>query len=159
MNRNQKEAIAARLEKLTKLNKGRLTPANVMHDARNLKSPQHDQFEWDDGKASEQYRLDQARTLIRTVRLEIRTERRIISTVRYVRDPSANQFEQGYVDVTSLRNNKTLAYEALEDELKRAKVSMDRALDFAETLNMRDMVDQIIEHIELMQRGIEKQAA
>src|SRR6185312_1813940 len=52
---------------LRKKQKGELTPGDVINDARDDRSPLHAFFEWDDGKAAEQHRLDQARGLIRAV--------------------------------------------------------------------------------------------
>jgi hypothetical protein len=159
MNRTQKALIAKRMEKLTALNGGRLTPTKVLLDAKNKTSPMHQQFEWTDSKAAQLHRLWQARNLIKTVKLEIRTEHRIITTVRYVRDPEADAKEQGYVDVVTLRDNKTLAYEALTDELKRASVLMDRALDLSYALNLDSAASEIIERIDLMKRSCEDLAA
>jgi len=159
MNKAQKTLIAERMEKLTALNGGVLTPGNVLFDAKNKTSPMHGQFEWTDSKAAKLHRLSQARNLIKTVKLEIRTEHRIITTVRYVRDPAADAKQQGYVDVVTLRDDKVLAYEALTDELKRASVLMDRALDLSYALNLDNAASEIIERIDLMKRTCEDQAA
>lgn len=59
--------VGAHLELLRQECKGELTPADVLKDARNPNSPLHSFFEWDDGEAAEQYRLQQARGLIRSV--------------------------------------------------------------------------------------------
>lgn len=44
---------------------GLLNPEVVVQEAINPTSPLHDYFEWDDGLASDQWRLQQARQLIR----------------------------------------------------------------------------------------------
>lgn len=49
--------------------RGRLTPHIVLEEARDPEHPLHSRFEWDDGKAAESYRLDQARHLFRVCRL------------------------------------------------------------------------------------------
>lgn len=55
-------------EKLAALEaKGRLTPDAVLKDAKNPKSVLHAQFEWNDAKAAERWRLEQAGHLIRSV--------------------------------------------------------------------------------------------
>jgi len=46
---------------------GEITPKIVLDDARGVKSPLHHCFEWDDGKAAEQYRLQQAGLMIRAL--------------------------------------------------------------------------------------------
>lgn len=48
---------------------GALTPSLVVDAARDPESPLHDRFEWDDSIAGERYREQQARQLIRTVRV------------------------------------------------------------------------------------------
>lgn len=59
--------VGQHLELLRKEQKGELTPVDVLKDARNPNSPLHPFFEWSDGEAAEQYRLSQARGLIRAV--------------------------------------------------------------------------------------------
>lgn len=60
-------AVGKHLELLKEQFKGELTPQDILDDAKNHNSPLHSYFEWDDGKAAEQHRLGQARSLIRTV--------------------------------------------------------------------------------------------
>lgn len=53
------------LKLLAKKNGGLLDPKQVVAFARDVKTALHTAFEWDNTKAAEQYRLDQARRLIR----------------------------------------------------------------------------------------------
>lgn len=48
---------------------GELTPHAVLEAARAKKHPLHPHFEWDDALAAEAFRLDQARSIIRVVRV------------------------------------------------------------------------------------------
>lgn len=59
--------VGAHIDFLRQQQKGELQPQDVLHDARNPNSPLHGFFEWSDTKAAEQYRLQQARGLIRAV--------------------------------------------------------------------------------------------
>lgn len=61
------KSVGAHLELLRQRCKGEITPTDVLDDARHNNSPLHTFFEWDDGEAAEQYRLQQARGLIRSV--------------------------------------------------------------------------------------------
>lgn len=61
------EIVGPHLELLREKNRGELTPFDVLEDAENPNSPLHEFFEWDEGEAARQYRLDQARGLIRAV--------------------------------------------------------------------------------------------
>ena len=56
-------------DELTRLHDkyGNLKPQVVVDEARDEGSPIHDRFEWDDTKAGEEFRLGQARKLIRVV--------------------------------------------------------------------------------------------
>ena len=48
---------------------GKLTPSLVLEAAREEDHPLHHRFEWDDTEAAEQWRLRQAASLIRSVRI------------------------------------------------------------------------------------------
>jgi hypothetical protein len=61
------DAIGQHLETLRVKYKGELTPADVVADAKGHNSPLHSFFEWSDSEAAQQYRLQQARGLIRAV--------------------------------------------------------------------------------------------
>lgn len=50
---------------------GELTAESVLAEAKRKRSPIHDFFEWDDSEAALQYRLEQARRLIRRVHVTI----------------------------------------------------------------------------------------
>lgn len=99
--------------------KGRLDPADVVTEARNDTSPLHRFFTWDDTEAAEQYRLDQARALIRRVKIEIRTE------------PDADPIRvRGFVSVDTTGEDASRHYQPLtevagDDELR------ERVLDEA----------------------------
>jgi hypothetical protein len=60
------QAVGERLESIRAKQKA-LTPEIVLSDARSKNSPLHEFFEWDDGRAAERYRIDQAGHLIRSI--------------------------------------------------------------------------------------------
>ena len=59
--------VGAHIEMLRERFKGELTPEDILDDAKNPNSPLHSFFEWNDGEAAHQHRLQQARGLIRSV--------------------------------------------------------------------------------------------
>jgi hypothetical protein len=61
------EVVGGHIEMLRSKFKGELTPEDILADARHSNSPLHSFFEWDDGAAAEQFRLQQARGLIRAI--------------------------------------------------------------------------------------------
>jgi hypothetical protein len=59
--------VGGHLELIRKEKKGEITPNDLVADAEHDNSPLHGFFEWDQGKAAHEHRLDQARRLIRSV--------------------------------------------------------------------------------------------
>lgn len=57
--------VVFELKRIASQNGGLLQPQTVVNDARPLESPLHSRFEWDDSVAGEQFRIWQARQLIR----------------------------------------------------------------------------------------------
>lgn len=72
--KNIKDASAQRigeaLEKIAADNDGDLTPGAVLQAARSRSSPLHRHFEWNDERAAEAHRLNQARQIIRIIRID-----------------------------------------------------------------------------------------
>lgn len=60
------QAIGEELDSLLSVD-GTVTPARVVEHARDEQSAMHPCFEWDDGKAAHAFRLDQARSLVRSI--------------------------------------------------------------------------------------------
>lgn len=152
---NHAELVKISLEDIAKANAGRLTPDAVVAAAADPSHILHESFTWDDEKAAHQHRLDQARALIKSVRVQIQTESRVISTVFYVRDPDASADEQGYVSIAKLRTDADMARAALIQEFQRAAVLLQGARDLAAALDMREDVDGLIETIGTLKQQVE----
>lgn len=141
----QFDAVRQRLEAVRAKNAtGLLTPEAVVDDARDPESPYHDRFEWDDAKAAQRHRLDTARALIRSVRVQVRTEREVVSTVAYVRDPSLEPAAPGYRPVAELRTKRDLAVAALEREMASALAALTRAKEVAAGLDLEEEVSALM---------------
>ena len=102
------------------LSRGRLDPRDVVDEARDPGSVLHDKFEWDNDTAAEGYRLDQARQLIRTVKIErIETPNQAPRLVRaYVHDP----VNDGYLateDVAQLPDVRDRVLDDMRRDLTR----------------------------------------
>lgn len=63
------QAIGTALEEIRAANGGELQPLAVVEAAKSRKNPLHQHFLWDVKAAAEAHWLDQARTLIRSVRI------------------------------------------------------------------------------------------
>lgn len=136
------EKITERLRELEQEN-GRLLPLDVVNAARDPDSPLHSHFEWNDSDAAEKYRLMQARTLIRSVRIEITVRDVPLSCVGYIRDPEADANEAGYRNIVKLRDEEDVARAAIVDEMKRVSNAIRRAKIVAAVLGLIDDIEQI----------------
>lgn len=150
----EQDAIRDRLTLLAERNGGILTPDIVVADAAKKDSPLHSRFEWSDKKAAIQHRLDQARELIRGVRILITTEKTTVSTVAYVRDPRLSADQQGYLSVLKVRTDLDLARETLIDEFSRAGAILRRARELAVAFDLAGQTDAIITEVETIRTKV-----
>jgi hypothetical protein len=115
---------------------GGLTPALVVDEARPETHPLHERFEWDDSVAGEAYRRDQARRLIRSVRVVYREadEQEGARTVRAyhaVRDETGNVYRPTDEVVASEFLTQLLLRD-MEREWLQLKRRWSRFAEFAE---------------------------
>jgi len=86
------EAIKEELESLVV--DGSLEPERVVDAARNPNSSMHGQFNWDDTDAAHQYRISQARALIKRVKVNvIRADDTVVRVSSYIRSASGAGYE------------------------------------------------------------------
>lgn len=63
-------AVATELQRIEQAKRG-LRPQDVVAAARNARNPLHRYFDWDDTKAAQKWRIEQARALIASVRVTL----------------------------------------------------------------------------------------
>lgn len=134
--------IRAELERMAKANGGRLTPEDVVAAAADPASPLHGAFDWDDAAAAAKWRIEQARELIRSVRIEITTETRSLRVVGYVRDPRAAGSETGYVETLAVARKRDRVA-VLRTECLAIIGCLQRAIAIAEAVKMVHIAAQL----------------
>lgn len=154
MDSEQRKALEDRLEKIRVRNDGVLRPDDVVKDARNESSPLHSFFTWDDTEAANQFRLDQARTLIRNVKVEYKTSTTSFIAPCYVRDPRVASDEQGYASVAEIKTESTVAADALRYEFDRAIGLLERAVSIADALGIGEQVQELLNRAKVIHRSI-----
>jgi hypothetical protein len=102
------EQILTELQRLSSVNRGMLNPQAVVDAARDKTSPLHNQFTWDDTEAAEQYRLQQARRLIRV-------------TVRFLEPSEPSTTTRVFVSLSTDRKAGN-GYRVLADVMSDAKL-------------------------------------
>jgi hypothetical protein len=139
-------AIHKLLQDMAARNGGRLTPDDVVAEAKKKSSILHEYFErqgaWDRKKAQAQYCIIVARELIRSVQLTIQVNYHEVRAPAFVRDPTARP-AQGYATIQRLRSDEDLAKEAVEAEFARADAALQRAYSLAEVLGLSGEIDQL----------------
>lgn len=109
---------------------GVIRPVDVVDAARDKSSPMHDWFQWDDGEAAHQYRLQQARELLRV----------------YVNVTPADNVTpvRAFVSLTSDRTKDGGGYRTMPDVLSDAELSARMLADaFVQFRNMRKKYEHL----------------
>lgn len=124
--RLSRRAVSTELAKIAgESEEGLVTAQSVVDTARHPDNPMHKHFIWDDEKASESYRLMQARQLIRWVKVTSPNNGKT-SVQKYVSLMADRKREGGgYRETAKVVNNKKLRAE-LEDTAKTELASWVR---------------------------------
>lgn len=115
---------------------GRLKPETAIEEARPADSVLHDLFEWDNAVAGERHRLDQAREIIRSIRMEYRYSITEYRCPVYVRDRSLPGDETGYIRVRTVRDERALALATLMAEADAVSSRIERFRGIARELGL-----------------------
>ncbi len=138
-------AVGQHLELLRKQFKGELTPEDVLEDARNPNSPLHSYFEWSDTEAARQYRLQQARGLIRAVVAIYTREdegKEAVRTKAYVHIPErqAPHYREAS-HAMSLTKTRKMVLERAYNELRQWRQRYKDLNEFASLVSVIDAMD------------------
>jgi hypothetical protein len=118
-----KRTIQEELEEIQK-ETGGLRPPDVVEHARNPHTTLHGRFQWDDGAAAEQYRLWQARHILRVyVTMEIPDRKDPVQIRAYVSLPAdRGENGAGYRTLTSVMASEELNRQLLEMARRDARI-------------------------------------
>jgi hypothetical protein len=138
----QKSDVIAALAALED-SEGRLMADAVVDAARDPSSALHPCFEWDDTAAAHEHRLDQARRLIVSVKLEVTVNRVSIDVPFYIRDPQLAVRDQGYRQTLRIKNEEDVARESLVQEMARAGALLRRARHLAIVFGLAEQIEAL----------------
>lgn len=150
-----KEAVAT--IKSLEDRRGRLTPEQIVNEARAKDSPIHHFFTWDDSEAAEKWRIEEARELLKRIKIVVQIEERIIRTVAYVHDPQQDTNRAGYVTVLKVRTQDAAGMmkaelEAISFLLERSYgLSQVKAIELpglaGKIMLIKDQIDQLVKEL------------
>lgn len=138
------QTIGERLEWL-QAQKGdeKLTPQDVLEDARDPASPLHTHFDWDDASAAEKFRLKQAGEILTAVRVIRITQPGEVLVPAYIKTTSGLG-TPGYIRVaqaTAPPNRDRVLAEIINQYYIRS--TRDRHLGFSELGPLFEMIDRL----------------
>lgn len=128
---------------------GRLAVDDVIEDGRDPTSPLHPHFTWDIAEAAQERWRDQARALIRRVKLEVTVRHVALSVPRFVRDPAEKHV---YRSILAVRREDETSRRVIIDEMNRVVQAAKRARAIATVLGSADDVTEIIQLAETVIR-------
>jgi len=117
--------------------RGRLDPKDVVDEARDPRSPLHKSFTWNDDEAAEQWRLQQARQLIRSIKIERVENTQEPRTVKFVRAFVHDPVNDGYLateDVAKLPDVRERVLDEMRRDLTRLQSKWDLYKETFESL-------------------------
>lgn len=140
------KVVGEHLELLRKQCKGELTPEDVLEDAKHDNSPLHSFFEWDKGKAAHQYRLQQARGLIRSVvAIYTRPDQPAVRQKAYVHiaENGAQHYRESGHAMSQTKTRKMV----LQRAWKELQAWRKRYQDLKEFSELFEVVDEVEKHL------------
>lgn len=119
------------LTKIARQNGGVLKVEDVLQEARDEGSPLHKHFEWDDSEAAEQYRRQQARTLIQKCKITL-IDAQPVEIRAFISLPTDRESGGGY----------RLTADVMSDERMKAELIKDIQLTIARWTQKLNLLDQ-----------------
>lgn len=142
------QSIREELEAIRDAHDGHLRPEDVVAFAKDENTALHNQFEWDDTEAAHQYRLQQARYVIRLNVNIIPTDNGEVAVPMYVSLMSDRTHNNGYRTLTDVMEDADLRDEFLSQalgELQRVRKKYEKLLELAPVFSAIDRVARNID--------------
>lgn len=135
--RGEAQVIGEHVERLVEQRHGRLTPDDIVEDARNPVSPLHPNFEWDDMAAAALHRRSTARALMQSIVIVRIQDQDIPAPVRAFVNVVADDKQHYYTPITVAMNDATLRDQIIEQawkELQSWRKKYEEYREFAQVI-------------------------
>ena len=140
------ENVIEELHRIAKEHRGELKAEDVVEAAKPRSSVLHDRFEWNDSEAAQQYRLWQARQLIRvTVQMLGSGEDAVLSRVFVSLTTDRAEEGGGYRVMTEVLADDEMRRQMLEDAMKEMKLFRTKYARLVELAKVFDEMERVIE--------------
>lgn len=129
------------MERIRVRQNGRLEAADVVRESRDPAAPLHPEFEWDDDKAADAYRVEQAKYLIRHIAVEMQTRQGDDTPVRafvsVVRDS-----DRSYTSTAHALSDVELRQQVLASAWRELESWRNRHAELTELAEVFATIDQ-----------------
>lgn len=142
-------SVRDELERIRKHNNGLLRPEDVVEAAKLKSSPLHDKFDWDDGTAAHNWRLEQARRIIRVFVQVIDTGKGMAESRVFVALSSDKSIGGGYRVLTDVLDDESLRKVLLQDayeDMRRFTQKYSTLIELDEVFRAMDEVKRKRKH-------------
>jgi len=122
-----------------------VTAEDLVEDARQASAPTHDFFEWDDTEAAAQYRLNQARYLLRSIHVVVEHNERETETRAFVRvnvQEQDKEVRRVYTSVQYALSEDQLRAQVIEEALRQLENWRKRWAEYDELATVFSAVDK-----------------
>lgn len=123
---------------------GAVRPQRLVDVARPEESPVHGLFEWDDQVAAELHRVDQARRVMRSLRVVVQDNRREIAYVHVSTVVPGQRGPGGYVQSLRALSDETMRTQVLEDAARQLLGFRRRFMALQEFKPVIDAIDETV---------------
>src|SRR6266498_1658456 len=120
-----------------------LKPEAVVEFAKGKKTALHSHFNWDNDNAAEQYRLWQARQLIRIKVVVLKSEDDNVETKAFVHFDSNDNQEGGYRYIVKVLNDDLLKEQMLANALRELQVFKKKYSELRSLAQLQEVFEAI----------------
>lgn len=137
--------IAEELKEIRAMNGGTIPPRAVVNYARDPSTRLHSRFTWDDSEAAEQYRLWQARQVLRVyVNVEMPERKNPVRVRPIVSLPSDRKAGNGYRMLADVMENEDYRLEMLDMAKRELSAFRKKYKTLSELSEVHNAIDSIL---------------
>lgn len=142
MKKQKQNRVIQELKRIAKENGGLLQPEVVVDEARLVSSPLHSRFEWDNTVAGQQYRIWQARQLIR-VSVEVLAGTDKACEVFVSLTPDRERESGGYRVMADVLSDADLRNQMLSDALEELELFREKYRKLKELASVFEAIKRV----------------
>lgn len=131
LNHKKLKLYSQELDRIKQEHNGMLNTSDVVEEAKSKSNPLHDVFEWDDTKASHQYRLYQARALIGKITYIVTINNQKIHQRKYFNVTIGKGYGgKTYVDLPTVLSNERFKEEVVEKAIREVESWKEKYIQY-----------------------------